>query len=204
MKTVSYLYSIRSSGADITSPAVKEIFAVVCDGVTVGRPTCGSPRCTNRLRSPKDAFCPDHSALNGICRVNGCEENAEKGWKTCLIGEHRATESHYQEARKAAFQLKRRYEQVHPAEERESASSDEVAELDMGSEAIFETSVRTDKDGSKKKTLRAQLGRRNTHNEQLVFTSCGMALARRTFHFSESNKLVSVSLICVFRVTSLN
>lgn len=48
---------------------------VVTDGVTVGRPCCGVPRCKNPLENNRHRFCsvdPDHKALETMCAVEGC------------------------------------------------------------------------------------------------------------------------------------
>lgn len=168
----------------------KEVFAVISDGVTVGWPTCGVPKCTVDLHSPKDTFCPVHLKMTGICRVVGCEVNVEEGSKACGDPEHQAAEQNYVETGTAAFQLKKRFEQSRQVNDMSNTIWQEGEELDTGSEAVFEAVVGDDKGKSKK--LRAQFGQKCTHNEQLIIAPCGIILARQTFHHSEAFSLVAV------------
>ena len=46
---------------------VLEVFAVVCDGVTVQRRCCGVPHCEVNLASTKDIFCEIHQDMNSRC-----------------------------------------------------------------------------------------------------------------------------------------
>ena len=48
-----------------------------------------------------------------------------------------------------------------------------------------------------KKKVRAQFGRKRTHNEQIIVAPCGMIMARETFFGAEavSSVVVSASLI---------
>jgi hypothetical protein len=48
-----------------------------------------------------------------------------------------------------------------------------------------------------KKSLRAQFGRKRTHNEQLFVAPCGMIIARETFFHAEAIYSVIVSLFFV-------
>jgi hypothetical protein len=43
------------------------------------------------------------------------------------------------------------------------------------------------------KKVRAQFGRRRTHNEQIIVTPCGMIIARETFYGAEGVATVVVS-----------
>ncbi|THU76521.1 hypothetical protein K435DRAFT_582147, partial [Dendrothele bispora CBS 962.96] len=95
---------------------VLEIFAVICDGVTVGRPCCGVPHCEGKLVSIRNAFCEMHADKNMVCRVKGCNQPIKtKGAKACINPEHQAAEKRYTEAGTAAFQLKQRYERARRA-----------------------------------------------------------------------------------------
>ncbi|THU90048.1 hypothetical protein K435DRAFT_562595, partial [Dendrothele bispora CBS 962.96] len=69
-------------------------------------PTCGVPRCGNKLASTKHPFCPEHYAMTQICRVVGCNEKTRPGSKVCSDPAHHAGEVKYHEAGTAAFQLK--------------------------------------------------------------------------------------------------
>lgn len=84
--------------------------ACVMDGVNIGHPRCNHERCTNRLASPRDRFCPTHGALNEICAIGGCDNPVGVGFRTCGIPNHRHFETSMREKGRAIFQLKRRLE----------------------------------------------------------------------------------------------
>ncbi|RDX40837.1 hypothetical protein OH76DRAFT_1504468 [Lentinus brumalis] len=127
----------------------KRLSACVMDGVTVGHPRCNENLCTNRLRSPRDRFCPEHAAEEEICAVHGCALRAEDSKRTCRTPAHRQHEEDKREKGKAFFRLKKRAD-------------------------------------DKLQGIKASLGRRWTHNEQLMFRPCGVILSRCTFYESES------------------
>ncbi|THU86633.1 hypothetical protein K435DRAFT_804952 [Dendrothele bispora CBS 962.96] len=154
---------------------VCEVFAVVCDGVTVGRPCCGVPHCEGRLLSTRDAFCEKHL---------GCDRPVKsKNSKACDLLEHQALEDQYHETEKAAFQLKLRYERSQKANTNWD-KGEEILDTSNGNSAL-EASIPTGKGKKKTAKIRAQFGRRRTHNEQLIIAPCGMILARQTFYHSE-------------------
>ncbi|THU93198.1 hypothetical protein K435DRAFT_904476 [Dendrothele bispora CBS 962.96] len=102
-----------------------EVFAVVCDGVTVGRSCCGVPHCDGQLLSTRDAFCKEHQDKKLICRVTGCTRPIEsKNSKACDLSEHQALENQYHETERATFQLKLRYERTRKADEQANAEWD--------------------------------------------------------------------------------
>ncbi|THU77374.1 hypothetical protein K435DRAFT_594271, partial [Dendrothele bispora CBS 962.96] len=171
-----------------------EIFAVICDGVTVGRPCCGVPHCKGQLKSTQDVFCIEHDAKRLICRVTGCERRIKSTTsQTCDLLDHQAAEARYRDEEKAVFQLKLRYERARRADEQANLDWDfGNADLDTGSDAVFQAVVETGKGAKKQKsTVRAQFGRRWTHNEQLIIAPCGTILARETFYFSEAFSAVA-------------
>ncbi|THU97981.1 hypothetical protein K435DRAFT_661838 [Dendrothele bispora CBS 962.96] len=177
-----------------------EVFAVVCDGVTVGRPCCGVPHCRGQLLSTRDAFCEEHSSKKSICRITGCERSIKsKNSKSCDLAEHQALEAKYRETEKAAFQLKLRYERSRKMDEEQNAIWDAGTEvLNTGSSAMFEAVVENGK-GKKTAAIRAQFGRRRTHNEQLIIAPCGIILARETFYHSEAFSAVAKFVKDTFR-----
>lgn len=87
-----------------------EVFAVVCDGVTLGHPTCGVAHCKEPLPLTKSVFCPIHKSHEDYCRVVGCNASVTSGSKTFADEEHKASERRYYEVGEAAFKLKQRSE----------------------------------------------------------------------------------------------
>ncbi|RDX54688.1 hypothetical protein OH76DRAFT_1340898, partial [Lentinus brumalis] len=131
----------------------KRLNACVMDGVTVGHPRCNRSLCTNRLRSPRDRFCPEHTEYNAKCSITDCGLDAEDGMRTCRTPTHRQYEEDKREEGKAFFRLKRRGKA---------------------------------KDTATKMSVKGCLGRRWTHNEQLMFRPCGIIISRATFYEAES------------------
>ncbi len=110
---------------------------MVCDGVTVGRPTCAVPHCMGALATTKEAFCITHRSMEAVCRVVGCSEPVTAGCKTCPDVTHRAAEERYREAGQAAFQLRRRHERTMASAGNIAEDNDED-ELDNGNDALFQ------------------------------------------------------------------
>lgn len=48
--------------------------AIVGDGLSIGRPCCGVPHCTNPLENNRHRFCLIHNGLHNICAIIGCNE----------------------------------------------------------------------------------------------------------------------------------
>ncbi|THV00023.1 hypothetical protein K435DRAFT_606423, partial [Dendrothele bispora CBS 962.96] len=163
-----------------------EVFAVVCDGVTVGRPTCGVAHCKGQLSSTKVSFCEAHSSKERQCRINGCEAQATPGSKSCADVDHKAVERCYNEVGQSTFLLKQRSERAHQAFKETNDVWDAEVDLDTGSGLMFDVVHQ-----GKKKNIRAQFGRKRTHNEQLIICPCGIIVARETFFHSEAFSLVA-------------
>ncbi|KAL0070341.1 hypothetical protein AAF712_002529 [Marasmius tenuissimus] len=160
----------------------KEVFAVVCDGVTVGRPTCGVPHCQGKLLRTMDSFCSQHLSMENICRVVECEAPVVQGFRTCANLDHRAMEEKWRERGQAAFQLKKRYERDHRVD---AVTTEEYGPDD--DDGLGDSEEK----GDESRPLRAHFSRRRTHNEQLIIAPCGMILARQTFYHSEGFSLVA-------------
>ncbi|TFK85189.1 hypothetical protein K466DRAFT_495238 [Polyporus arcularius HHB13444] len=152
----------------------ERLSACVMDGVTVGHPRCNESLCTNRLRSPRDRFCAEHDKLNKVCSVTGCALNAEDNMRTCRTPEHREYEKTKREEGKAFFRLKK-----HRADGRRNGAAK------RSSRAV--PSKRNGKQSDPPAmVVKGSLGRRWTHNEQLMFWTCGVIISRATFYESES------------------
>jgi hypothetical protein len=184
----------------------KKVTAVVIDGVTNGHRCCGIPNCKIPLDNNRDRFCPIHYHVNGVCAIIGCSlpTASESGRKTCSLPEHEAVEKVYNDRGQARFQLKERQRRAqisHPQDALPVEITD-ITELveDGNVEETFGFNgkgqlIPTDSDSALtgKKTLRAQFGRKHTHNEQLFVAPCGIIMARETFYHAEAIYSVIVS-----------
>lgn len=193
------------------------------DGVTVGHPRCNDTLCTNSLRSPRDRFCPQHQRLNSICAVTGCNLSSEDNMRTCRTPEHRQYEEDKREEGKAFFRLKKRIDTRLAASALRGLSDDTARET--GEEVLDVEDVLDDEvvpsrvaaatngrpasnqptesaargKGKAKKTtmpIKGSLGRRWTHNEQLMFRPCGVVISRATFY--ESEGMHNALVCCAF------
>ncbi|KAI0740894.1 hypothetical protein C8Q76DRAFT_607919 [Earliella scabrosa] len=135
--------------------------ACVMDGISIGHARCNVDHCVERLRSPRDRFCPLHDPMHNICAMTGCDLPVTDGMRTCRTPAHRAFETEKRERGKAIFRLKRRLQEVQHAASCEG------------------------KPNSRKKQKSA-ITRRFTHNEQLIVRCCGIIIARATFFEAES------------------
>jgi hypothetical protein len=94
------------------------VHAVVMDGVTLGRPTCGVPHCTIPLSNKRHRFCPIHVHFNQKCAIVGCNERISAPDKrTCNDPTHQRVEDVHVERGEATFQLKeklKRAKVAHP------------------------------------------------------------------------------------------
>jgi hypothetical protein len=55
------------------------VSAVVVDGVTLGRPTCGVHNCKEPLQHNRHRFCELHSSEGLICCFPGCRNTVRDG-----------------------------------------------------------------------------------------------------------------------------
>ncbi|KAG6822800.1 hypothetical protein H0H92_012529, partial [Tricholoma furcatifolium] len=148
----------------------KVTWAVVTDGVTVGRPCCGVHNCHKSLMSNRHRFCPDHESLSLVCAIVGCDRAVQSGSKACDTKEHQEIKQVHVERGQAAFQLKERLLRAQRATGSNSDGSDEEdATFDVVDEHVNSSSGDQDKG---KKKVRAQFGRKRSHNEQLIVAPC--------------------------------
>lgn len=158
---------------------VEALRAIITDGISIGCPCCGKHDCKNPLPSQRARFCEQHVAMDKICVVVNCDNEAHPGHRTCSDPDHRELEREGNEHHTALFQLRRRLEQS------------EHSLLDL---EVEEDSTCTGKPEEGNTRIRAQFGRRRTHNEQLVVLACGIIVARATFFGSEAVNGVRVML----------
>jgi len=182
------------------------VSVVVIDGVTVGHPCCGVSNCKIPLENNHHRFCPAHYALNQSCAVVGCTHPIIPGKKTCALPDHQAVENVHNDRGQARFQLKdrlRRAQLAHPrdalpvevtniSELVEDENMEENFDFDRKGLPILATTIPTNGPATTTK-IRAQFGRKRTHNEQLFVAPCGMIIARETFYHAEAIYSVIVS-----------
>ncbi|KAF8799170.1 hypothetical protein BYT27DRAFT_7228010 [Phlegmacium glaucopus] len=175
----------------------KKVSVIVIDGVANGHRCCGVPNCKIPLKSNHDCFCPTHYHMKGVCAIIGCTlpVASEPGRKTCSLPEHEAVEKVHNDRGQARFQLKERQRQAQIAHPRDALPVEvmDISELieDADIEDNFEFNgkgqpILADSAPTGKKSLRAQFGRKRTHNEQLFVAPCGMIIARETFYHAEA------------------
>lgn len=181
-----------------------KIHVAVTDGVTIGHPCCGVPKCTAPLSNNRHRFCDGHAEKNLKCAVVACNEDTELGFRTCPDREHRALEDHLKQENKAMFMLKKRLQRLHVGSvELEIAGTgvDNPQDLNELVDDVEATMPDEDFDGRdlaqesekpKKRSLKNVLGRVRTHNEQLMVRTCGMIIGRCTCYHSESLTQVKV------------
>ena len=199
---------IRSTNFTILKTAIypgKKTNVVVIDGVTNGHRCCGVSNCKIPLRNNHDRFCLTHSHMRAVCAIIGCSlPVASEDRKTCTLPEHEAVENVQINRGQARFQLKERQRRAQVAHPRDALPVEvtDISELieDGDVEDDFEFNgkglpIPTDSAPKGKKTLRAQFGRKRTHNEQLFVAPCGMIMARETFYHAEAIYSVIVSLL---------
>jgi len=154
------------------------------DGVTVGHVCCGVHDCKIPLSSQRNWFCTSHADLRFTCAVNGCDSRSSNGWRTCADPSHRAFEDDRRTQGKAMFTLQAR--QARHRGEELAAPTSEMDYLDEAPEDNEENLPAPGSSSILPIKIRGRLGRRWTHNEQLMVKCCGIIASRATFFGSES------------------
>jgi hypothetical protein len=179
------------------------VSVVVIDGVTVGHPCCAIHNCHQPLASNRHRFCPQHAVkYNTICAIVGCDNLVITGSLACANPRHQGVERTHHERNQARFQLQERLQRArvaHPnVADAEDGDPSELVDEDLEEEfeagdaqGTESTSRQTQPQQSKK--IRAQFGRRRTHNEQVIVAPCGIIMARETFYGAEGVASVVVS-----------
>ncbi|KAF7341033.1 hypothetical protein MSAN_02089100 [Mycena sanguinolenta] len=99
------------------------IRSAVTDGITIGRPCCAIHDCLEPLPTAKHRYCNSHRQFDRQCVVTNCNNNAQPGFRTCTITDHRALESYHYLQGKAMFQLKHRLERLKVSQTHDSIST---------------------------------------------------------------------------------
>ena len=145
-----------------------------------------------------------------LCAIIGCSrKTVGPGRRTCCLEAHQAVELVHEERGQARFQLQERLKRAQIAHPNDSIgeavvnvsqlvdveTEEEEFELINGqvlpSQAAHALSDPAGTTGRQNK-LRAQFGRKRTHNEQIIVAPCGMVIARETFYGAEAVATVVV------------
>lgn len=199
--------------------------SVVIDGITIGHPCCGVHNCKEPLQSQSHRFCATHIGHNTVCSILECQSPAVSGSRACSDPTHQSVEAEYRAAGKARRQLRERLQKAREAcaalsgtkvpdqdfESTEELDADPAAQvflMDASGNVSYEEGGSTQRAGRPgqgegersqndgKKRLRAQFGRKRTHNEQIIIAPCGVIIARTTFYGAEA--IGSVVVECPF------
>jgi hypothetical protein len=170
----------------------QKVWVVVIDGVTVGCPCCAIHNCKIPLENNHHRFCPKDAAQNLICAIIGCDSPVVTESRTCSDPSHQEVEHIHQERGQARFQLKERLQRARVAHPNDAVAqeTDTVDDIDDETEDF---NVSNSQQSEKKVRIRAQFGRKRTHNEQIIIAPCGIIIARETFYGAEGVGSVIVS-----------
>jgi hypothetical protein len=160
--------------------------------------------CKTALGSNRERYCPSHHHLHSVCALIGRNEPVVMGKKTCIAPEHQEVERVHIERGQAQFQLKERLKRAqvaHPNDamtrENDAIIVDEELEqsfhLDQHGRVLLDDNPQPQLIPTKKE-IKAQFGRRRTHNEQIIVAPCGTILARETFYGAEAVSTAAVSV----------
>ncbi|KAI0714670.1 hypothetical protein C8Q76DRAFT_727675 [Earliella scabrosa] len=171
---------------------LERLSASVMDGISVGHTRCNVDHCCNRLKLPRDRFCPAHHALESKCAIPECLNAVRPGARTCSTSSHRSVEDVGRARGQAIFRLKKRLQTTASEAGVASTSSpdgdiDVIDDPDVASELQKEIEdAACQGKSSTKSGYKTRLTRRWTHNEQLLFRCCGVITSRATFFEAES------------------
>ena len=94
----------------------------------------------------------------------------------------------------ARFQLKERLQRARVAHPNDAVAEETTGSADgVIDDEVEDFEVGNSQQPEKKERIRAQFGRKRTHNEQIIVAPCGMIIARETFYGAEGVGSVIVS-----------
>ena len=166
-------------------PDGKKVWVVVIDGVTIGHPCCAVHNCKIPLENNRHRYCLKDAHHNTICSVVGCDSPIATGSRMCSDPSHQEVERIHRERGQARFQLKERLQRAfvaHPNDALAEETSPDIADVE---DEVEDFEVGGSEQNGKKERIRAQMGRRRTHNEQIIVAPCGIIIARETFYGAE-------------------
>lgn len=187
-----------------------KISCVVVDGVTIGHPCCGIHNCKIPLASQRHRFCPEHEAQNHLCSIVNCDRPIVPETLACDDPAHQEVWKHHTARGQSRFTLHACLERARKAgaatamatggdsedlEDLEAAEVDFLLDDDgkVVNEEVSEACP--DKPPTGNRRIRAQFGRRRTHNEQIIVAPCGVIIACATFYGAEALHTVAVSAL---------
>jgi hypothetical protein len=190
----------------------RKVWVCVIDGVTVGCPCCSVHNCHIPLENNHRRFCPPHTFRASICAIVGCENPVVTGSLACAEPSHKEVERIHRERGQARFQLKERLQRARVAHPNDAVASERnLSELVDEEEEEFDVEAGNQEEPAvpptvnpKPKKIRAQFGRKRSHNEQIIVCPCGIILARETFYGAEGVASVVVSAYCARKGTTAN
>ena len=154
-----------------------KVWVVVVDGVTLGHPCCAIHNCHIPLASNRHRFCPEHlHTYQKICAVVGCSNPVVEGSQVCANAVHQEAEHVHKDRGQARFQLKERLKRAQLAHDITNLASIDEGEVDLELK---------NNPAQKPQKIRAQFGRKRTHNEEVIVAPCGVIIARETFFGAE-------------------
>jgi len=198
----------------------RKVSVAVIDGITIGHPCCASHNCHEPLKNNRHRYCTHHQLIDKECAIVGCnrfvpepEPNKRKS-QVCDDPEHQEIERVRVMRGQARFQLKDRLLRQRVAHPNDSTpqdvGTDDVADVEDPEEEflldengrVFPDAVQAEqtpddsahRDGTMKRKVRAQFGRKRTHNEQIIVAPCGTIIARVTFFGAEAVSSVVVPI----------
>jgi hypothetical protein len=145
----------------------KKVWVVIIDGVTVGHPCCAVHNCKVPLENNRHRYCPQDAHQNTICAVVGCNSLVMTDSRMCSEPAHQEVERVHRERGQARFQLKERLQRAlvaHPNDVIAKEGKD-LADVD---DNVEDFEIGGSERSTKKEQIRAQLGQRRTHNEQVI------------------------------------
>ena len=186
------------------------------DGVTIGHPCCGVHNCHIPLANQRHRFCPTHEQRNHICAIVDCENPSLPNTLACENPEHQEVWKRHVARGQSRFTLHDRLQRARLAgaantmiaggdsEDLEDLDAAEVEFLlDETGKVVAEEDAPEacpDKPEEGNRKIRAQFGRKRTHNEQVIVAPCGVILARATFYGAEALHTAAVRncIYCIF------
>lgn len=203
MTTGIWVRRVQSAPPNLTwlTYVPAKVSCVVIDGITVGHPCCAVHNCKTPLDSQRHRFCASHADLNSQCAIVGCEQPVTANSQVCADPLHKAVEERHTERGQSRFQLHQKLERArlagaaNPVPTAEAAADNvigpEAEETEYvvdaaGHVAPEEAQACSDKPDSGNRRLRAQFGRKRTHNEEIIVAPCGVIIARATFFGAEA------------------